>query len=187
VKVVCGLGNPGPTYAATRHNVGWWLIEALREAWRFPALRDLGPLALSQGVVGGTDVLLVEPLMYMNRSGAALVALRGAVDFDPAADLLVVVDDVALEAGRARLRARGSSGGNNGMKSIEAELGTQAYARLRIGVGASPAGSVLAEWVLAPFGEEDEERVRGLLRELVEGVECWVQEGVVAAGNRCNR
>jgi peptidyl-tRNA hydrolase, PTH1 family len=187
MKVVCGLGNPGPAYAGTRHNVGWWLVARLREAWAFPAARDYGVLRASEGAVGGVDVLLVEPLTFMNRSGQALAALREVRAFDPADELLVVVDDVALEPGRARLRASGSSGGHNGLKSVESVLGTRDYARLRIGVGAAPPGSDLADWVLSPFDVESEAAVRALLPELVVGVTCWVRDGVVAAANRCNR
>lgn len=186
-KVVCGLGNPGPDYAGTRHNVGWWLLALLREAWSYPPPRQYGPLQASEGVVGGVAVLLVEPLTYMNRSGQVLAALREVRAFEPASDLLVVVDDVALAPGRSRLRAHGSSGGHNGLRSVEAELGTREYARLRIGVGAAPEGADLADWVLSPFDAADAEVVRALLPELVECVTCWVQDGVAAAVGRCNR
>jgi peptidyl-tRNA hydrolase, PTH1 family len=187
MKVVCGLGNPGPEYAATRHNVGWWLTAVLREAWSFPPPQQYGPLRASEGVVEGVPVALVEPLTYMNRSGQVLAALREVRAFDPASDLLVLVDDVALEPGRVRLRAQGSSGGHNGLKSIEAELGTRDYARLRIGVGAAPPGADLAAWVLSPFDEAEAALLGKLLPELVDGVTCWVREGVVAAAGRCNR
>jgi peptidyl-tRNA hydrolase, PTH1 family len=188
MKIVCGLGNPGPEYEDTRHNVGWWLLEALRAAWRFPTLRRSGPLRASEGRVDGETVLLVAPVTYMNRSGAALTALGRTQEFAPASELLVLVDDVALEPGRCRLRAQGSSGGHNGLKSVEAALRTQEYARLRIGVGAAPAGEDLAEWVLTPFDDaEDEQRVAELLPELVEVVRTWVVEGVEAAARRCNR
>src|SRR5690606_22169332 len=100
-------------------------------------------------------VRVLKPVTYMNRSGAALVPLRSDA-LDPASDLLVVVDDAALDVGRLRFRARGSAGGHNGLKSIEAVLGTQEYARLRIGVGVRPPGVDLADWVLAPVPGEDE-------------------------------
>lgn len=156
-------------------------------AWRFPALRRNGPLRASEGRLEGVTVVLVEPTTYMNRSGTALAALHRAVPFEPAADLLVVVDDAALDVGRVRLRERGSSGGHNGLRSIEATLRSQEYARLRIGVGGAPAGVDLAEWVLSPFEPEDEQRIGELLPELVGCVRTWVLEGGAAAVRRCNR
>jgi peptidyl-tRNA hydrolase, PTH1 family len=185
--VVCGLGNPGPEYAATRHNVGWWLIETLLQAWRFASLVRSGPLRTSAGRIDDREVLLVEPVTYMNRSGSALARLQRELPFDPASDLLVIVDDAALDVGRVRLRARGSSGGHNGLRSIEGALRTQEYARLRIGVGSAPPDVDLSDWVLSPFDTEDEERVRALLPELVDGVRTWIREGIEAAAVRCNR
>jgi peptidyl-tRNA hydrolase, PTH1 family len=102
-------------------------------------------------------------------------------------ELLVIVDDAALDIGRVRLRVRGSSGGHNGLRSIEATLRTQEYARLRIGVGEAPAGVDLAAWVLSPFAAADEQRIDELLPELEPCVRTWVLEGGVAAAGRCNR
>jgi PTH1 family peptidyl-tRNA hydrolase len=123
----------------------------------------------------------------MNRSGAVLGALRGDPSFDIAHDLLVVVDDTALDVGRLRIRAGGSAGGHNGLKSVEAALGTQEYARLRIGVGAPPPGMDQADWVLESFGKADEEEVRARLGDVVDAIELWLAEGVEAAANRFNR
>jgi PTH1 family peptidyl-tRNA hydrolase len=187
VKAICGLGNPGPEYARSRHNVGWWVVEAARSGWRFPEFRRAGPARVSEGRVGTHDVVLIEPLTYMNRSGAALVRLAGTDGFDVARDLIVVVDDAALDVGRVRFRARGSAGGHNGLRSVEASLRTQEYARLRIGVGAPPAGADLAEWVLAPFDALEERQVVDLLPDLVDALRLWLDEGVAAAGSRYNR
>jgi peptidyl-tRNA hydrolase, PTH1 family len=187
VKVICGLGNPGAEYEETRHNVGWWVVEEALATWQFPEFRRAGPSWVSQGRRGGHDVVLVEPLTYMNRSGAVLASLVGADDFDVARDLLVVVDDVAMDVGRVRFRARGSAGGHNGLKSVESTLGTQEYARLRIGVGAPPPGVDLAEHVLAPFDEADGRMVVELLPDLVDALDVWLVEGVDAAGSRYNR
>lgn len=187
MKVVCGLGNPGEEYATTRHNVGWWVLDAARKAWSFPAWERSGRARISRGERDGVPILLVRPITWMNRSGGALAALRQREAFDPAVDLLVVVDDAALDVGRVRFRERGSSGGHNGLKSIEAALGTQDWARLRIGVGIQPEDVDLADWVLAPFPAEDAERVRALLPDLVDAIELWAREGVSAAANRFNR
>jgi peptidyl-tRNA hydrolase, PTH1 family len=187
VKIVCGLGNPGPQYEETRHNVGWWVIEEVAATWRFPEFTREGRAWVSRGRVGEHDVLLVEPLTFMNRSGVAVAPLAEQEGVDVAHDLLVIVDDTALDPGRVRMRARGSAGGHNGLKSIEASLQTQEYARLRIGVGAPPPGHGLAEWVLAPFGDGDRQIVVDLLPDLVDAVRGWIDEGAEAAARRHNR
>jgi peptidyl-tRNA hydrolase, PTH1 family len=186
VKVICGLGNPGAEYAATRHNVGWWVVEHAQRAWGCSAFRRAGAARYSEGRVNGVDVLLVEPLTYMNRSGVVLGGLLHEPTFSVAEDLLVVVDDMALPVGRVRLRGAGSAGGHNGLKSVEAVLGTRAYARLRIGVDAPLPGGDLAEWVLSPFAEEDERQVRELLPSITAALGVWLTDGVDAAANRIN-
>jgi len=186
MKVICGLGNPGAEYEATRHNVGWWVVEAVRRAWAFPPFLDRGAARFSDGERAGEPVLLVEPLTYMNRSGLVLAPLARLEGFELARDLLVLVDDVNLDVGRVRLRAEGSAGGHNGLKSIEAALGTRAYARLRVGVGARPRDSSLADWVLSAMSPEDEEAVVALLPHLVGCVDAWLERGE-AAVQECNR
>jgi len=188
VKVICGLGNPGREYEHTRHNVGWWVLESARRVWGFPSFRRAGGVRLSTGEVAGHDVVLLQPQTYMNRSGRALAPLREESGFEIARDLLVVVDDTALDVGRVRLRARGSSGGHNGLKSVEEWLETQEYARLRIGVGQPPPDVDLVDWVLSGFLEEADERaVRELAEALVPCLELWLTEGPVAAAGFCNR
>lgn len=186
-KVVCGLGNPGPEYEETRHNVGWWVVEEAQVRWSFPEFRRRGAAWVSEGRVGAHDVLLVEPLTYMNRSGTVLAPLAAAESFDVSSDLLVIVDDVSLDVGRIRIRAGGSAGGHNGLKSVETSLGTREYARLRIGVGAPPPGADLIDWVLGRFEEADERLVTDQLPSLVEAVGVWLEDGVEAAANRFNR
>jgi len=124
----------------------------------------------------------------MNRSGAALAPLRSFPGFDPASDLLVLVDDVALPAGKFRLRGAGSAGGHNGLKSVEGALQRQDYARLRIGAGPfSPDAGDLADFVLSPFEPEEQDLLEGLLDPMSEAVECWLTEGIETAMNRYNR
>lgn len=187
MKVVCGLGNPGPEYAATRHNVGWRVLNQLRRTRSFKPWRRDGRARVSEGEIADVPVRLVRPVTWMNRSGAALAPLRDDASFDVRRDLLVVVDDAALDIGRIRLRATGSAGGHNGLKSIEAVLATRDYARLRIGVGVLPVGEDLADWVLAPFPPADEEAIAELMPTLADAVACWVVEGVGGAANRFNR
>jgi PTH1 family peptidyl-tRNA hydrolase len=143
---------------------------------------------MAEGDWDSHRVRLLKPLTYMNRSGAVLAPLRVLPDFDPSRDLLVLVDDVALPLGRFRLRGAGSSGGHNGLKSVEGALQRQDYARLRIGVGPAPPGlDDLAEFVLAEFEPEERETLGQLLEPMSEAVECWLDEGIEKAMSRFNR
>jgi len=187
MKAVVGLGNPGPEYEATRHNVGWWLLDRLAYDWGFPLFRREGRAMVSEGSKDGVVCRLMKPTTYMNRSGQALGSLRFVEDFSVQEDLLIVVDDAAMEVGRVRFRPRGSPGGHNGLKSVSEALGTNDYARLRIGVGLVPGGVDLSEWVLSPMEPPDEDQILDLLPLLVEGVEVWAGDGIEAAMNGFNR
>ncbi|HEV2734993.1 MAG TPA: aminoacyl-tRNA hydrolase [Longimicrobiaceae bacterium] len=186
LKVVLGLGNPGPEYAATRHNVGWWLLDALAESWSLGRFKKEKESAVAAGRVDPFSVRLVKPLTYMNLSGRVLAPYRRMNAFDVRRDLLVVVDDVALPPGRIRFRPEGSAGGHNGLKSVEAALGTREYPRLRIGVGGPPPGADLARWVLSPVPAAERQAVLDLFPGLVEGAATWMNEGIEAAMNRFN-
>lgn len=185
--MICGLGNPGPAYDTTRHNVGWWLVDRLSGDWGLAPFHQSGPALAAFGRVGDHEVLLLKPVTYMNRSGAAVAPARTDPDVDISRDLLVVVDDAALDVGRVRLRPSGSDGGHNGLRSVEAALGTRNYARLRIGVGAPPEDVELSDWVLSPFDADDEAAVLDLMPELVDAVRTWMEDGVEAAMSRYNR
>jgi len=176
LRAVVGLGNPGPEYAATRHNAGFWLAEALVAHWGFPPFRRGERARFTEGEVDGVPVRILKPTTYMNSSGAALASLRADPAFNPASDLLILVDDFQISSGTFRLRGEGSSGGHNGLKSIEAGLQSQAYARLRIGVGPLPEGmSDWSEYVLAPFDPEQLEQLETLQPELIAAVEQWLR------------
>jgi PTH1 family peptidyl-tRNA hydrolase len=187
MKVVMGLGNPGPEYDATRHNVGWWVADRLSHDWGFEPFRRDGRALVTEGAVGETTVRLVKPTTYMNRSGLAVRPLLAMDAFDALRDLLIVVDDAALDVGRVRFRGEGSPGGHNGLKSVSGALQSNDYARLRIGVGRKPDGADLSDWVLAPMPGDDEDVVVGLLPELTAAVEVWIEQGVEPAMNRFNR
>ncbi|MEX2526391.1 MAG: aminoacyl-tRNA hydrolase [Gemmatimonadota bacterium] len=188
MKVVAGLGNPGAQYDATRHNVGWWVVDRLAQELGIGPFRKEGLALVARGHLdSGEALLLLKPVTYMNRSGAALAFLRGEDDTHPDRDLLVVVDDVSMEPGRVRIRPRGRPGGHNGLKSVSAVLGSDDYSRLRVGVGGAPPGWDLADWVLSPFQPEEEEKVVELLPSLAQAVQVWAQEGVQEAMNRFNR
>jgi PTH1 family peptidyl-tRNA hydrolase len=187
LKIVLGLGNPGPEYDASRHNVGWWVVDRLAYDWGFDSFNRDGRAFLTEGDVGESRVQLVKPATYMNRSGLAMRPLKAMEDFNASEDLLVIVDDAALDVGRVRFRPEGGAGGHNGLKSISGALQSNEYARLRVGVGIKPEGENLADWVLAEMSHADEEVVVGLLPGLTEAVEHWLLEGTEAAMNRFNR
>lgn len=187
LKIVVGLGNPGPEHDATRHNVGWWVVDRLAYDWGFRAFEKKDDSLVSEGNVVGSSVQLLKPLTYMNRSGFSLRHLINLESFRVKEDLLVIVDDAALEVGRVRFRAEGGPGGHNGLKSVSGFLQSDAYARLRIGVGLKPEGQDLADWVLARMSEEDEDIVLDLLPVMTNAVEVWIEEGVEEGMNRFNQ
>jgi len=143
---------------------------------------------VARGSRSGEPVELLKPQTYMNRSGAVLAPRRSEASFDPSRDLLVLVDDVALDVGRFRLRGAGTAGGHNGLRSIEGVLRRQDYARLRIGVGPRPLDQDdLADYVLDRFTPAEREALTALLDPMAEAVECWLDEGIERAMNRFNR
>ena len=179
-----GLGNPGREYERTRHNVGWWVVDHLADVWRFDGWRRDGDALVAAGRAAELPVRLVKPLTYMNLSGAVLRPYLRRVGWSAATDLLIVVDDVALPVGRFRLRARGSHGGHNGLRSVEQTLGSRDYARLRVGIHPPEPERVsgdLADFVLSPFGVRDRETVVALLPKLADACETWLRDGVERA------
>jgi peptidyl-tRNA hydrolase, PTH1 family len=185
-KTVLCLGNPGPEYAATRHNVGWWLADRFAEAYDLGRFKQQGVAGVARGRVDGISLQVVKPHTYMNRSGRVVEGLARREDFDLRDDLLVVVDDVALEPGRIRFRPSGSAGGHNGLKSIQAALGTVEYARLRIGVGGPPPEWDMVDWVLSVPSHAERKLILERLDEVVDCVRIWAVEGIEAVMNRCN-
>jgi PTH1 family peptidyl-tRNA hydrolase len=189
MKVIVGLGNPGSEYEHTRHNVGWWVVDHLADVWRFQGWKKDGDAKVASGSVGSTRVRLVKPLTYMNLSGAVLRPYLRRDNWKAADDLLVVVDEVALPTGVYRIRAKGSAGGHNGLKSIEGAVGNQDYARLRLGVGPDDPQKRkgdLADYVLSDFGKRDAKVVEELMPTMQELVECWLTDGAEKAMNKFN-
>jgi PTH1 family peptidyl-tRNA hydrolase len=183
-----GLGNPGPEYEHTRHNAGFRLAERIATRWQLGPFRRADRVREARGSWNNIAVSVLKPQTYMNRSGAALAPLRASPDFDPSRDLLILVDDVALSLGRFRLRAAGSAGGHNGLKSVEGALQRQDFARLRIGVGPPPEGiEDLSDYVLDEFTAEERQAIDELLEPMSEAVECWLEDGIETAMNRFNR
>ena len=191
MKVILGLGNPGRQYEATRHNVGWWVLDHLADVWHFDGWKRDGEAMVSTASVAGSRVRLIKPHTYMNLSGTILRNYLRRPFWTPPKDLLVIVDDVALPVGRFRIRARGSAGGHNGLRSVETALGNQEYARLRIGVGPSEERKnvykELSDFVLAPFARDEREDILALMPKLNAAVETWLREGTERAMNAHNR
>ena len=182
-KLLVGLGNPGPQYLMTRHNAGFLVLDAWAYEDEVPFRDDRA--RFSQALQLPSGERLVKPLTFMNDSGKAVAAWLDWLKLTPA-DLLVVVDDVALPLGQIRLRPEGSSGGHNGLKSIEQQLGSDKYARLRCGVDAVPPGRTLENWVLSRFRAEEEETLGEMIRTARLAIECCQQQGIAVAMNRFN-
>jgi PTH1 family peptidyl-tRNA hydrolase len=167
------------------------VVDHLADVWRFDDWKKDSESRVSTGLVAGEKVRLVKPQTYMNLSGQALKNYLRLEDWNAAEDLLVVSDEVQIPVGRFRIRAHGSAGGHNGLKSIEAALGDQAYARLRIGVGPSEERKgifpSLTNFVLAPFARDERDDVLALLPEFTAAVETWLRDGVERAMNLYNR
>jgi peptidyl-tRNA hydrolase, PTH1 family len=179
MKVIVGLGNPGKEYERTRHNVGWWVVDHLADVWRFDGWKKDNEAKVANGTVNGVKVRLVKPQTYMNLSGQVLRPYLRRPFWSAATDLMIVVDEVQLPVGRYRFRAKGSAGGHNGLKSIEAHLKSQEYARLRIGVGSEhPIKGDLADFVLGEFGKTEAQTVRELLPTMTEALQVWTKHGI---------
>ena len=188
MKIVVGLGNPGLEYQRTRHNVGFDCIDRLARRVADPSLTAKARFqALSlEGEVGGEKVLLLKPMTYMNLSGTTVAEALRFYKLDATRDLLVLVDDIALACGAIRLRGEGSAGGHNGLADIEAKLGTQKYARCRIGIDA-PGRIPQKDYVLGRFRDDQQPLVDEAIGLACEATECWIGRGITEAMNRFNR
>jgi len=187
-----GLGNPGPEYAPTRHNVGWRVVAELarRGGGHLRAVAEQARVACV-AVVGPDEedreipVALAQPTTYMNRSAHAVEALLAALGLE-LGDLLVVVDDFQLSVGRLRIRGKGSDGGHNGLASIIARMQTRVWARLRVGVGAPPVGVDPIDWVLGPFDPAEAPAVDRAIRRAADAAADWVAHGTAWCQNVYN-
>lgn len=184
--LIVGLGNPGSKYAGTRHNMGFDTIDELVEKHRISSDGVKMKGMSGRGIIGGERVILLKPMTYMNLSGEAVRAWLDYYKLDPEEDLIVIYDDVDQEPGRMRIRKKGSAGGHNGMKSIIQHIGTSSFPRIRIGVGAKPAGWDLADYVLGHFSKEDRKVVDEVIKDAADAVEMIISEGVDEAMNRYN-
>jgi len=184
--LIAGLGNPGPQYAANRHNVGFQCVERLAAAWGLAFGKRQKRALVVLGTFQGRRIILARPQTFMNESGRAVAPLARFYQVQPER-LLVVYDDLDLPLGTVRLRPEGGSGGHKGMRSIIEHLGGQDFPRLRIGVGRPPGRMDPAAYVLQDFSA-DEEPLRGeALERAVMAIETWLREGIEAAMEQYNR
>ncbi len=182
IRLIAGLGNPGAEYERTRHNVGFNVVDSLALEWGLTWQHSKGWHALW---AKGEQAILVKPASYMNRSGEPLSAVANFYKIEPA-EILVVLDDFALELGRLRIRPEGGAGGHNGLESIIVHFGTEAIPRLRVGIGAAPSeGSV--DYVLSRFFEEERPAVEKTIARAADAVKCAIDKGVLSAMNLFNK
>lgn len=184
MKIVVGLGNPGQQYAATRHNLGFMVVDDIARRFGIQDRRNRFRSELLTTAIGSERVVLVKPQTYMNLSGTSV---REVVSWYKVAveDLVVVLDDIDLPFGATRMRPSGGSGGHNGMKSIIADLGNDDFARLRLGIGRG-RGTVTGQ-VLTRFNQEESNELPDLVARGANCIIDWVEVGVIAAMNRCNQ
>ena len=181
--IIAGLGNPGSKYAHTRHNVGFDTVEYLADYYGIDIETKKFQALVGQGVIEGNKVLLVKPQTYMNLSGEAVGEAARFYKI-PADHVIVISDDISLPLGKLRVRGNGSAGGHNGLKNIIAHLGTDAFPRVKVGVGA-PEHDIV-DWVIGPFTANERKVIDGVLDRALGAAECIITDGVSAAQNRYN-
>ncbi|MCU0476848.1 MAG: aminoacyl-tRNA hydrolase [Anaerolineae bacterium] len=183
--LIVGLGNPGPTYASTRHNIGFMAADELAKRHLLPFGKTEKKALVADGLIGGKRVLLAKPQTYMNESG---VSVRGLVDFYKIdlAQIIVISDDLDIPLGTLRLRAGGGHGGQNGVRSIITHLGSPEFARVRCGIGRPPGKMNPADYVLKPFMGDDQITARLVVERAANSVETWLKDGIELAMTKHN-
>ena len=186
MKLIVGLGNPGPEYRETRHNVGFKVADALAERWRVgDQWREKFDALQVKTMAGDEPVILAKPLTFMNLSGQSVAATAGFYKIEPA-DIFVVTDDVALPLGRLRARRDGGAGGHNGLKSMIQSLATQAFPRMRVGVGRGDGRRDLADYVLGRFEADERDTVSAAVLRAADASEMFLSEGIERVMNAFN-
>ena len=185
--LIVGLGNPGRQYEATRHNMGFDVIDKLVEEYRIPQGGVKFNAMYGKGIIGGQQALLMKPLSYMNLSGGPIRDMLHYFKIDPETEMIVIYDDIDTEPGNLRIRKQGSAGGHNGIKDLIKQLGTQKFIRIKVGVGAKPQGWDLADYVLGRFDSKSRELVEDAQERACKAVEMILSDGPDAAMNEFNR
>ena len=184
--LIVGLGNPGKEYAATKHNCGFRAIDLIAQSLNCKIDKGKFQGLYGQTTYNGAKLYLLKPQTFMNLSGRSVLQLSAYFNIPPQR-IIVLFDDISLEPGRIRIRADGSAGGHNGIKSIIAELGSQDFPRVKIGVGAKPHKNAdLADWVLSGFSASEEKAMDVSLKNAAESALCIISHGVSEAANRFN-
>ena len=184
--VIVGLGNPGKKYENTRHNAGFMSIDALAEKYGINISEKKHKALCGTGVIEGNKVLLIKPQTFMNVSGESVRSVMDFYKIDPKEDMIVIYDDISLAPGNIRIRKKGSAGGHNGIKSIIAHAGTQNFMRIKVGVGEKPSGWDLADYVLGHFSEEDNQKLKDVMPDIIQAATLMVQGDVDKAMNDFN-
>ena len=184
--MIAGLGNPGKEYVKTRHNVGFDVVDRIADRYGISVTTQKHRAVTGTGIISGNKVILVKPQTYMNLSGESIRSILDYYKVDPETELIVIYDDISLEPGKIRIRKKGSAGGHNGIKNIIAQLGTQNFQRIKVGVGEKPKGWDLADYVLGHFSKEDRGLVDDALKRAAGAVELMVQGEVDQAMNQFN-
>lgn len=186
MKIIAGLGNPTKEYEGTRHNIGFSVIDKLADKYNISMNEKKHKAICGKGMIEGERVILLKPQTYMNLSGESVVDAVNFYKVDPEEDVIIIYDDIDLDVGKLRIRAKGSAGGHNGMKNIIAHLGTQVFPRIRVGVGAKPKDWDLADYVLGRFPKEELPEIEAGRETACEAVKIIVSQGTEAAMNRIN-
>ncbi len=185
LKLIVGLGNPGPEYAATRHNIGFMVASGLAERHGIALKRKGYQAIFGTGRVTGIEATILLPQTYMNRSGASVASACQSLGVEPG-DLVVVHDEIDLEFGCLRVKVGGGHGGHNGLRSIGATLGDAGYNRLRMGVGRPPAGGDVTHHVLSRFNAAEREQLQDFISQAEDAIALLLQSGAQEAMNRYN-
>ena len=185
--IIAGLGNPTQQYDHTRHNIGFDTITYLADRYHISMNTKKFQAICGTGIIEGQKVLLLKPQTYMNLSGNSIGEAVNFYKLDPATEVIVIYDDIALEPGYIRVRKKGSAGGHNGIKDIIAHLGTQEFKRVRVGVGEKPKDYDLAAYVLGHFTQEDRQKVEEAIVQAADAVELMVQDRTDEAMNLYNK
>ena len=185
--IIVGLGNPTNEYAGTRHNVGFDVIDQIADKYNISVTERKFRAFCGKGIIGGQKVILVKPQTYMNLSGESVRSVLDFYKIDIETELLVIFDDVSLDVGQLRIRKKGSAGGHNGIKNIIQHLGTNAFHRIKVGVGEKPKDYDLADYVLGHFSKGEKEQMEEGYKKAVNAVELMLQGEVDAAMNEFNK
>lgn len=183
MRLVVGLGNPGPRYQPTRHNLGFQVVAVLSQRWGIPLQRRSLGSRWGQGRVGNQTLILAQPQTYMNRSGLAVSQLLAYFNLD-ASHLLVIQDDLDLPLGRLKIARKGGAGGHRGIDSIIETLGTQEFMRLKVGIGRPPPGEAVENYVLSPCSPAERECYTQMIHRAAAAAEVLLTQGVAQAMSR---